>query len=106
MACKIAMRVPEIVVQFSTLMNASTTSTDTTASLIWSEMKVKIYDSTLEAFGKKTHKSKEWFEENIATLLSLVERKRQAHVEHQHELSPTTLSNLCKAQKAFRRSTS
>ena len=59
MACKIAMRVPEIVVQFSTLMNASTTSTDTTASLTWSEMKVKIYDSAPKAFEQKTHKSKD-----------------------------------------------
>ena len=53
------MRVAEIVVQFSTLMNASTTLKDTTASLTWSEMMIKIYDSAPKAFEQKTHKSKD-----------------------------------------------
>ena len=47
-------------VELLTLMDKLTSSTDSTNFLSWFKIKVKIYDSELEIFEKKTYNSKEF----------------------------------------------
>ena len=57
----------------------------------------------MKSFGKNKHTSKDWFEENIKVLLPLLEIKRQAYVDYQHDQSCSSQKRLCEARKNFRR---
>ena len=61
-----------------------------------------IYQNALESFGKMKHTNKDWFEENINVLLTLIKIKRQSHVDYQHDPSSTSLNGL-REERLFER---
>ena len=82
-------------------MQSLTLSSDTSASKSWSRIQERIYQNALESFGKKKQTNKDWFEENINVLLSLIKIKRHAHIDYQHDPSGTRLKRLREARKTF-----
>ena len=76
----VAMHDKDMIKNFSALMQYVSLSSDTSASKSWSRIQESIYQNALESFGKKKHTNKDWFEENINVLLSLIKVIRQAHV--------------------------
>ncbi|MCP4267312.1 MAG: hypothetical protein GY777_17355, partial [Candidatus Brocadiaceae bacterium] len=98
-----AMHDKENVKKFSTLMTSVSSQSNTSASESWSRIQKSIYQNALESFGKNKLANKDWFEENTNVLLPLINIKRQAHVDYQHDPSSTSLKRLREARNNFRK---
>ena len=59
---------------------------------VWEDFKVKIYNTAKEVLAVKKKKHQDWFDENDAEILSLLEKKRQLHER-------TLLPNLPTAER-------
>ncbi|XP_038066715.1 uncharacterized protein LOC119736778 [Patiria miniata] len=73
----------------------------------WSQLRQIIYNSALQAFGKKQKKTQDWFEANSSELNPVIEEKHAALLEHKRNPSQATQQALksarSKVQKRARR---
>jgi hypothetical protein len=60
----------------------------TTAEGKWKEIRTALYQSVLDALGKKEHKNEDWFEENLEEMEPAVEAKRAAYLAHVNNTCP------------------
>ena len=93
----------ENIKRFSTLM-PSVSSSDTSASELWSRIQKSVYQNVLKSFGKNKPNNNGWFEKSINVLLPLLKIKRQAHVDCQYDTSCTSQKRLHEARKTFENS--
>ena len=86
--------------QFASLLAERTSSGETTS---WTDIRETVYKTALDTFGKKSQKSPDWFEENLETMLPLIEHKRHAHLEHLRHPSPASLVEVKASRAAVQR---
>ena len=70
----------------------------------WSQLRDSIYSSASLAFGKKTHKSQDWFEANASVLTPLLDEKRAALQAHENNPTNETQQALKTARSQAQRS--
>ena len=70
----------------------------------WRQLRDSIYGSALLAFGKKTHKTQDWFEANASELSPLLEEKRAALLAHKNNPTQATQQALKSARSQAQRS--
>ena len=74
-------------------------SSEDEASSIWNALRDSIYKNALEAFGRRSQKCCDWFENSAPVLLPLVESKLEAFLEYVNHHNPRTLGTLKAAKK-------
>ena len=84
----------ENIEQFSCSMKGFKPFLEDAASSTWNALRDSIYKNALEAFGRRSRKSCDWFENSAPVLLPLVESKRQAFLEYVNHPNPKTLGTL------------
>ena len=69
----------------------------------WTMLKTNLYESAILCFGKRKKTSRDWVEANSETLLPLIDRKREAMIEHKRNPSKENHRLLKEAKSTVQR---
>ena len=93
-------RVPDMIETFARNLKAQLPeSPSSNASERWNSFRDAVYTAALKVFGKKKSKSHDWFEENVTTLVPLIDAKRDALTAYKASPSQSNLIALRSARQ-------
>ena len=96
--------VPDACVRFeNSLQEALEDCPTNTAEERWGHIREAIYNSAMDAFGKREKKNPDWFEAGITELEPVISAKRAALLKHKTDPSKKALAALRKARSDTQR---